>query len=62
LRFASLADRQLCSEDQRNPTARARKSHAHELKNPANKTQEEECCNEAFEENLRLTGSDFQTG
>jgi hypothetical protein len=42
--------------------ARARKSHAHELKNPANNTQEEECCNEAFEENLRLTGSDFQTG
>jgi hypothetical protein len=42
--------------------ARARKSHAHELKNPANNTQKEECCNEAFEENLRLTGSDFQTG
>jgi hypothetical protein len=38
------------------------KSHAHDLKNPANNTQEEECCIEAFEENLRLTGSDFQTG
>jgi len=42
--------------------ARSRKSHAHDLKNPANNTQEEECCTEAFEENLRLTGSDFQTG
>jgi hypothetical protein len=42
--------------------ARSRKSHAHDLKNQANNTHEEESCIEAFEENLRLTGSDFQTG
>jgi hypothetical protein len=28
--------------------ARSRKSHAHDLKNPANNTQEEECCIEGF--------------
>jgi hypothetical protein len=32
------------------------------MKNSKNDTQEEECCTEAFEENLRSTGSDFQTG
>ena len=32
------------------------------MKNSKNNTQEEECCIEASEENLRLTGSDFQTG
>jgi hypothetical protein len=33
-----------------------------DIKNQPNNTQEEECCIEAFEENLRLIGSDFQTG
>jgi hypothetical protein len=42
--------------------ARSRKSHAHDLKNQPNNTQKEECCPEAFEEDLRLTRSDFQTG
>jgi hypothetical protein len=32
------------------------------LKNPKNNTQEEECCPEAFEEDLRSTERDFQTG
>jgi hypothetical protein len=42
--------------------ARSRKSHAHDLKNQPNNTQEEECCVEAFEEDLRSTKRDFQTG
>jgi hypothetical protein len=42
--------------------ARSRKSHAHDLKNQPNNTQEEECCIEAFEEDLRSTKRDFQTG
>ncbi len=39
-----------------------KKISCHDLKNPANNTQEEECCIEAFEENFRPIGSDFQTG
>jgi len=42
--------------------ARSRNPMPTDLKNQPNNTQEEECCIEAFEENLRLTGSDFQTG
>jgi hypothetical protein len=62
LRFASLADRQLCSEDQRNPTCPIKKILCPRLKNQPNNTQEEECCIEAFEEDLRSTKRDFQTG
>ena len=62
LRFASLADANSASKLKETLPARSRKSHAHDLKNQANNTQEEECCIEALEENLRLTGSDFQTG
>jgi hypothetical protein len=32
------------------------------LKNPKNNTQEQECCPQAFEEDLRSTERDFQTG
>jgi hypothetical protein len=32
------------------------------MKNSKNNSQEEECCTEAFEENLRPTKRDFQTG
>jgi hypothetical protein len=62
LRFASLADRQLCSQDQRNPTRPIKKIPCPRHEELEEHTQEEECCTEAFEENLRLTGSDFQTG
>jgi hypothetical protein len=62
LRFASLADCNSAPEAQRNPTALIKKSPAQQLEEPKNNTQEEECCPEAFEEDLRSTKRDFQTG
>jgi hypothetical protein len=60
--FASSADCNSAHELRRNPTASIKKSPARNLKNPKNNTQEEECCPEAFEEDLRSTKRDFQTG
>jgi hypothetical protein len=62
LRFASLADRKLCSEDQRNPTCPIKKIPCPRLEEPTEQHQEEECCVEAFEEDLGSTKRDFQTG
>ena len=62
LHFASLADYNSAPEAQRNPTTPIKKSPAQDLKNPKNNTQEEESCPEAFEEDLRSTERDFQTG
>jgi hypothetical protein len=54
---------QLCPASSKKPHRPDQKiTRPHNLKNPKNNTQEEECCPEAFEEDLRPTKRDFQTG
>jgi hypothetical protein len=62
LRFAFIGRPQLCPRSLKKPHPDQENHPPNNLKNPTNNTQEEECCPQAFEEDLRSTKRDFQTG